>query len=534
MNKSILKRYLPFLTFIIFCIYIITLELSYYFDSSLGKVGIVLWYMLGVLLITHTILEFFGLLKKVSKGHFIVPIVIFLILNVVGIFYMSRPENISLEATQQVSCAINNFSVSEDWGYFQNCFLGYPARQFLMPLIPSLVGNSVFALHLGNYIYFLIGQVLFLSVSAKWISSTKKIRENLVSMLLIIPFHFHFFNYLNLTFEQAFYPIGLGLILFSTLLNMKLQINVRNILIFLISGLLIISSYTTALAYIPLIFLFGLYFLIIQKSSKKHKTIILSSLITLAVSLVVSLAYRGDLRFENNKEVLDKEKTELIVRTIFGFSDGLNFVSPVFTLIWILTLVSALLFKFRLLGVVFLVWVIAVFHSSISTHGYAGPDMVFSLYRASVLIPPMLFLLLYNRVSFFNKKYSLIVVLILLISGLLFQYDYYKTKADNKSVILYELYTTLNREIEPPKEKLYLFELDKEPFLPILNGSGYFMKDIEVIFTKDLCIVDSKNSAILTDKAIPNVECENEVDYNQLDQKSLTIEGINDTLYLYQ
>lgn len=534
MNKSTIKKYFPFLIFIIFCIYIISIELSYYSSLSLGKVGVVLWYMIGLLLISYTLIEFIGLLKKVSKGQFIVPLIIFLIVNIVGIFYMSKPENISLEATQQISCAINNFELSEDWGYFQNCFLGYPARQFLMPLIPSLATRSVFTLHFGNYLYFLIGQILFMSVSAKWISPTNKSQESLITMLLIVPFHFHFYNYLNLSFEQAFYPIGLGLILFSTLLNLKLQVNVRNILIFLISGLLIISSYTTALAYIPLIFMFGLYFLLIHKSNKNHKTLILSSLITLTISLLVSIAYRGDLRFEENKEVLDKEKIELIIRTIFSFSDGTNFVSPVFTLIWILTLVSALLFKFRLLGVVFLVWVIGVFHSSISTHGYAGPDLVFSLYRASVLIPPMIFLILYYKVNFFNKSYSLIVILILLISGLLFQYDYYKTKVDNKSVTLYNLYNSLNREIEPSKSKLYLFELDKEPFFPILNGSGYFMEDTELIFTKDLCVVDLLNSAILTDKAIPELVCDKEIDYNLLNPALLTVEGINNTLYLYQ
>lgn len=534
MNKLTIKKYLPFLLFIVFCIYIITLELSYYFDPSIGKVGIVLWYMLGILLVAHTLLEFFGLLKKVSKGQFIIPLIIFLILTVVGIFYMSKPENISLEATQQVSCAINNFELAQDWGFFQNCFLGYPARQFLMPLIPSLLTRSVFTLHLGNYLYFFIGQILFLSVSAKWIYPNKKIQESLVAMLLIIPFHFHFFNYLNLTFEQAFYPIGMGMIFFSSLLNLRLQVNIRSILIFLISGLLIISSYTTSLAYIPLIFLFGSYFLFIQKSSKKHKTLILSSLMTLAISLIVSLAYRGDLRFDKNEEIIDQEKLILIIKTISGFSDGINFVSPVFTLIWMLTLASALLYKFKYLGIVFIFWTLIVIHSAISSHGYAGPDLVFSLYRTSVIIPPLIFLLLYYRVNLFNKSYSLVVILILLLSGLFFQYDYYQTKAENKSVILYDLYNNLDREIPDSVKKLYLFELDKEPFFPILNGSGYFMPDVELIFTKDLCVIDLYASAILTDKNISKLECEGITILDQLSQNTLIIEGINDTLYLYQ
>ena len=156
------------------------------------------------------------------------------------------------------------------------------------------------------------------------------------------------------------------------------------------------------------------------------------------------------------------------------------------------------------------------------------------LYRTSVIIPPLIFLLLYYRVNLFSKSYSLVVILILLVSGLFFQYDYYQTKAENKSVILYGLYNNLDREIQGSKERLYLFELDKEPFFPILNGSGYFMPDVELIFTKDLCVIDLQASAILTDKNISKLECEGVTILDQLSQNTLIIEGINDTLYLYQ
>lgn len=533
MKNESFRRLFPYAIFISFCLYIIFIELSYFFESGFGKVGVIVWYLFGLLLISYTLHNLIYILRKVVNGQYVLPFLIFLSFTLIGLFYITRPENLSLEATQQISCAESNLISTVDWGFFQNCFLGYPARQFLLPLTTTLIARDIISLNFGNYIYFLLGQILFLSVSIKWLDTKDEKHTGLISLLLILPYHFFYFNYLNLTYEQAFYPIGLGLIFFTSILNLKLKTNLINILIFLLISLLIISSYTTSLAYIPLIFLFGAYFIILNKTSKKDKVVLVLVLITITFSTIVSLSYREDLRFGANEDHVDSDTFKTIVSMILGFNDDVNYVSPVFTLVWLLTLLSALMFKFKFLGLIFLFWSIAVFYSAVNTHGYAGPNFEFSLYRTSIIIPPLIFLLLYYKYNLINRNYTYPFISILFLSALYFQFNYFTTKTGNESEILHDLYIQLDKEIEPDKQKVYLYDLDKEPFYPILNGSVYFLPDLELVFTNDLCTVNIGNSAILADTNIIFEECGEETNLLQ-NEKELEIEGLSDTLFLYQ
>lgn len=527
------KKYVTFLLFFTLCISLFTIEFLYLLNINIGRLGVSIWYVLIIILILYTFSEVFYLIKKVIKGKFIITFIVLVSLTVVGLFFASKPENLSLEATQEIACTINNFSETEDWGFFKNCFLGYPSRQFLLPTIPSLFSRSIENLQIGNYLYFLIGQILLTTTATRWIDDKKKHYDYYIPFLLAIPFHFHFFNYLNLTFEQAFYPMGMGLILCSSILNMKIHINLRSITIFLIISLFIISSYTTALTYIPIILLTIIYFLFIHKSDKKTKISILFVLVTLIISLYVSLNYRQDIKLAQ-KETFGEESFELVLRTLIGFSDGINYVSPLFILIWLSIISSALLYKFRLLGLGFIAWSILVFYFAISSTGYASPDAVFAMYRTIVIIPVIIFMLLYYRVTFFDTQFIQVFVLILLISGVFFQYNYFKTKQDEKSVKLYNIYKYLSQELPYTDKSIYLYNLEKEPFIPIKDGSNYFLPGTSLIFTDNLCDIDYTRSMLITDIELTTENCNPAIQDYVSTPVTFSYDKNNDYLYLYK
>lgn len=163
------------------------IELSYMY-TPLGKLGVIIWYGLIIFLFIQTFKDFLEIIKiSFSKKSYFSLFTYFLIPGIVIFYYVNQATNLSLEATQQIACSINNFSLP-DWGYFQNCFLGYPARQFYLALIPSAISRDVFNLNLGNYLYFLIGWTIFVNASIKRMQTAERNNDLLLTLFLFYLF----------------------------------------------------------------------------------------------------------------------------------------------------------------------------------------------------------------------------------------------------------------------------------------------------------------------------------------------------------
>lgn len=532
MKKAFLHKFI-LLSIILFSLVFSLLELSYFTDFEFGKIGVVAFIFLIALLIFFTISELIFLINTCLEGKYLLSFLTLAAITLVTIvFYVPQPENLSLDSTQQISCAINIFHEG-DWGFFKNCFIGYPTRQFYLPMFTSLLERSVFNLQLGSYLYMLIGSIFLTASGVRRLGKDMR-NDRLLSIILCIPLHFHFFNYLVLTFEQAIYPVGLGLILFSSFINLMMEFRLKYVLTLFISTLLIISSYTTSLAFIPLILLFLTYYLIKKTERKDQRILILSMFISIVSSLLVSISYRMDLRFERNSSQLNYENIILIARTLLGFSDGTNYSSPMFTLIWVLTLVSSLIYKFRIPGIIFIFWTVIVVLVSFGAKGYASPDPFFALYRSGIIIPALMSLLIFSKASLFSEKYNLPVALLLLISGLIFQFQYFQTKSESKSIILNEIYTIVQNETETGTEYLYLYQMGVEPYIPFRNGSAYFLPDLRVTFEEDLCTLPLKNFILITTEDPQHDECYQKLLTASDTNKNFILKSNNANLFMFK
>ena len=71
---------------------------------------------------------------------------------------------INYESAQELASFLKDNIHKSDWGYTEAAFVGYPARQFILVAIPSLLfGNEMFWLQFGYAILFYSGVLIFLS-----------------------------------------------------------------------------------------------------------------------------------------------------------------------------------------------------------------------------------------------------------------------------------------------------------------------------------------------------------------------------------
>lgn len=492
------STYLLSIFFVLFCLLFSLIEIGFLWEKSTARLGVGLWYFMLILLFAFVAIELVFIGKQAIRYKtwltlFSLPIILFVTLY----FYANQPTTLSMEAPQQIACALNSFD-SVDQGFFSNCFLGYPIRQYYLPLIPSLFEHSLFNLHFGNYLYMIIGLIIFTAACFRWFNLSNKTSDFKIAFLLHLPLHFHYFNYLNLTFEQAFYPIGIGLALVGTLINLRFDFNFKYLLIFTFLSLILISTYVTALAFLPLIGL-ALFFLAWKHRHNKNRLLSLAiCLCTLLISLLISIYYREDLRFGTNSNNMTTTEVTHAIENIFNFGAGITYTSQFFLIFWLAIFGLALVGKFKLFGYIFLGWTIAVFYMSIATKGYSSNGVDFSLHRTTLIIPIMQGLLLYFRFNFFRRELLWLFTGLIILTGYYYQYDHFQTKSSNKSALLYEVYeftSTNNKGTE--SDIIYLLNFDREPYLPISDGMGYFLHGYEFHETSNLCEIEATTTTAL-------------------------------------
>jgi len=124
------------------------------------------WALMGVTYFAATGMLIGGsLLSDLRKGK-----VVFALLVIgLGIMVFYRLGDIyhlaiNYESAGQLASFLKYNIHKPDWAYTLTAYLGYPARQFIIPAIPSLLfGNDVFWLQFGYAILFYSGVLCFFS-----------------------------------------------------------------------------------------------------------------------------------------------------------------------------------------------------------------------------------------------------------------------------------------------------------------------------------------------------------------------------------
>ena len=168
------------------------------------------WAFMGIAYFAATAILIVGaLLSDLWKRQFVFALLVISL----GIMVFYRLGNIyhlpiNYESAQQLDSFLKDNIHKPDWGYTGNAFVGYPARQFIIVAIPSLLfGHEVFWLQFGYAILFYSGVLCFF-LGVRHYFSLKQHGELWALFTVYFLFHFSLFDPIPVVLEQTILPIA--------------------------------------------------------------------------------------------------------------------------------------------------------------------------------------------------------------------------------------------------------------------------------------------------------------------------------------
>ena len=188
---------------------LIFVEILSSFSDSIAKLGVVLWIASFLWL---SVLSVLTLVRQVVGAGGLFSILAVLALAALVGVTCGDFRTSSHEATQEIGCVISGLAQNPSWRFNANCFIGYPARQYFAPALPTLLfGRSLVALNLGNLRYLFVGVIAFVA-GVRAIITDARVGDLAATLGIALLFHAGFFPYFFLTAEQSLYPLSLSLL----------------------------------------------------------------------------------------------------------------------------------------------------------------------------------------------------------------------------------------------------------------------------------------------------------------------------------
>ena len=416
------------------------IEISSIFSNKLGQFGTVIW-VLAFLLI---LIEAGNNLVKITKQTFSrkIPflLIVLVFFSVTVLLQTSNILNSNSETTQEISCALNNFSTI-DFGFRRTCLFGYPDREFFFPALPSLLlGRDVFLLNIGGAIYFISGLIIFAYGLLRFFK--KSVYNNFISAILVSSiFHFYYINWFLFGYEQSIFPLSFALITTGLLLSLSHDNFYKNIGLIGISIAYLIFSYTTGLffAFFAVGILIYLFFSFAK--IKEEKIFIISVIFSSVLFLFSSLLVRTDIHlwenYSSSVNLISDITSGLINLAIRGLHTNTNYVSMVFQPLFLVSLVASFLLNKRLYYLPVFAWIVSVFILSIASKGYSYYSVDFRLHRSIVVVPILLvslgLVIESVKIPFVKKSLLYFVILIIVfITAVIYQNGIISSKANGE------------------------------------------------------------------------------------------------------
>lgn len=477
-----------FFEFFLFVIYLslfisefLSLRLSFF-----GKLGVYLWILSWLFVFLYVLDSFVFILKK-SKvlGVFLLLFFVIILINTIN------PVNLSGETTQQIAGTLNYFNQSHDLGFRQTIMFGYPARQFFLSAIPSFIfGRTHFLLNFGGSLYYLFSLIIFVKGLLDYFKKDKYSEFLTILILSFIP-HFYWINHHIFLYEQSYYPFAFGLMLCGFFLSYLRNFSSKYLFLIGFTLVYLIFSYTPSLALVFFALVVGIYLLIKEKGGKNFYVLALIIFASLFF-LLSSFEFRRDVNLlgeQMSREYLIKN---LIVslRHIVFLDQGKPVVSPVFNLIFLLTIIYSL-FNFRKIGIFFSgIWIVATIILSIISKGYTYYGIDFRLHRSSVIFPILLLLIakfLKDLNANIRNFYLLVITVVFFIStGIVFQMILLKSREPVRHLAFIKF---LKKEIDKDKldnnEEIIFSDGLNVEYISLQDSLQYFLLHFKYGFISD-------------------------------------------------
>lgn len=406
----------------------------------LGKVGVTVWYMSYLLFFILAIQNLGFILKNVFQKRFIATSAVILFLIILVCSHLNDAQSISFETANQTTCIINHLKNASDGGFNQTCMNGYPARQYLLSSIPTILfGPSLWTLHLGGSLYFFLGLIIF-SGSALRRFDDYKMGDFTIATVLASILHIYYFNHFMFIYEQSIFPFSMTLIAAGLLLDFENEISLWPIMFLGLLSFWLIFGYTTGIAVF-----FLLSFILFCSMFKKNqpKMIRIVTFCVLVFSIIgfwLSLGTRGDIHIREGTLSNTQLKNDLIgaFKHIVWQEQGNTMVSSTINGIFLFIVFSALLFMFGWEGFVLGAWMISVLIFSVISKGYWYYPIDFRLHRALIIFPFIFFLIVkkLDKTEIRSKKtaYAFIVVfLFILLTGIAFHHKHISSRKESRN-----------------------------------------------------------------------------------------------------
>lgn len=479
---------------------ILSIDIISFFYPTAGKFGVLFWYASYFLLIIFTASCLREIKEVVSKKYFTGVIALFLICFIT-LININNIKNLSGETTQEVSCILNHLRISYDAGFRQTCMFGYPARQFYLPAVPSIVfGRSLFSLNFGMSLYFFIGIIIFSSGILNYLNKTH-FSSLILGIILSSLLHVYFFNFLLFNYEQSIFPFSFSLTLCGLFLfflkNQKIEV----------LGLIAILIYYTIFSYTPSLSLYFLstavllFFLYFTNLSSSKKIVILGILIFSIIILFISSSFRQDIKLISKDISISQSMTTLSkgLRHLLFQSEGLPLVSPIFNFIFLFILFTCLLLVYGWQLSAISLWIILTMAISILSHGYAIYSIDYMFFRSTVIFPVLftMFIKIFQLQEHYLKAKThllLALILFLYLTGFYYQFNYLDKKDANRHLVfINSLSKELKIELSKKSSTFYIDKNAATVMLSLNDSLTYF-------FPKSRSILADDNCANLRDK----------------------------------
>ncbi|MEA2056885.1 MAG: hypothetical protein U9O78_04270 [Patescibacteria group bacterium] len=480
-----------------------------------GRAGVIIWYISFLPIFIIAFQQLFYLVKNSWNKKSLFTILSLLIIFSLAINNLTKKRSLSGETTQEITCNLRHYQNSADWGFRQNCFLGYPNKQFYLPgSISLLFGRSQLALNSGALIYFFLGSLIFSGATLRALEFNRK-NDCLVGTGLAAALHFYFFNHFFLNqFEQSIYPLSLGLIAFGLLLLYKHTKKIIYLPLIGTSLLWLAFSYTPSLALIPLIILLLILANLnftpkqITKSHWLHLALVVLVVVT---SLISSFNYREDVRLVGDGNYsISKISSQLIsLAEHFTYSpQGRPFLSPTFTIVfWIILLLA--FYKINLEQILLIGWLVGTILIAVFSQGYSYYGLDFRAHRALIIFPVIFYLLVINlRKIKVNQFFLFFFYLIVLLNGLNFSYQFLSSEQPRTEISVIQ-FVENHSPIETKQKKklvnyLYFSKAAQADMLSFHDYSQYFwpMTQIKKLSPKNenACLPENNSLLFLNTK----------------------------------
>lgn len=443
---------------------VVAFDVGSLISARLGAGGIVVWLLVWLVLAGYAVLSLARLIPTDRRRLSSV-----VTLGAVALVFASfalridDPRLLHHETTQEVGCALSKLESSPSRGYTDTCLFGYPARQHLVPALPSLLGGrSQRMLHLGVLAYLLIALALFASGLGAHLSAHRD-GSLVVALSVVLLTHFYFFHHFMLGFEQSVFPVLFTMMGVGVVLSFEKRPGTQ--LIWLAGLLLLVHAhaYTPALASVAL----GMVWLVtIARRRELPCQIRRAALVCLAgtlASLATSFLYRRErtLDLSRSPGELMEDFRKMAHHLFVGQATPEVFVTPLMLGALVLVVV---LFASGAAGtrhVVIAGWVAAVFVAAVALRGYSWYSVEFRLHRAMVAVPLLLVLAAeaWRRWVPESRRARLSLVALLFacsLGGLSLQHSVVTARGNSRAAAFVDWWRALPGVHEGPAKELFL------------------------------------------------------------------------------